>query len=95
MRKEKCPISTVLCVGCGTDVTKKKLLIAEILTVIALTKLLIYGKTSSPVADPEFSKGGFQDSAREARGEKLVRSRPLPVQTGGKNEELKMISVFL
>ena len=47
------------------------------------------------VADPEFSKGGFQDSAREAHGEKLVRSRPLPVQTGGKNEELKMISVFL
>ena len=48
-----------------------------------------------PVADPEFSKGGFQDSARRARGEKLVQSRPLPVQTGGRNEELKMISVFL
>ena len=45
--------------------------------------------------DPEFSKGGFQNSAREARGEKFVRSRPLPVQSGGKNEGLKMISVFL
>ena len=54
------------------------------------------GETENPssVADPEFSKEGFQDSAREARGEKLVRSRPLPVQTGGKNEELKMISAF-
>ena len=47
------------------------------------------------MADPEFSKGGFHDSAREARGKKFVRSRPLPVQTGGKNKELKMISVFL
>ena len=36
-----------------------------------------------------------QNSAREARGEKFVRSRPLPLQTGGKNEGLKMISVFL
>ena len=54
--------------------------------------LVLPGAVSTPVddtvADPEFSKGGFQDSAREARGEKLLRSRPLPVQTGGKNEEV-------
>ena len=50
---------------------------------------------SSAVADPEFSEGGFQNSAREARGETFVRPRPLPVQTGAKNEGLKMISVCL
>ena len=62
------------------------------LSLLQLKHIIILSIT---VADPEFSKGGFQNSARFARGKKFVQSRPLPVQTGGKNEELKIIGVFL
>ena len=62
--------------------------ISRLLALLLYLQLTIYHSTNA-VADPEFSKGGFQNSEREARGEKFVRSRPLPVQTGGKNEGLK------